>query len=235
MRQGAAHIHGSAGRRIAVSVTTCCLTCVVSTGVGEMMGIVGLPTLDERPREGEAHALAVELGGELYAESDQETFGFIDFGFRAIGLHLHAHDVYRAFLASHAGHRIYLADEGTQWDRLLPHLETRDEKGINHDPTEFIEYEQPSKNEGYIKARLVFECSRCEDAIEGEEPNWVKPFEPKTLAASDVTVFCKHVANENAEMCFHEAEPFGFLYADVADFLRGHKAHGVVMRLEEDS
>jgi hypothetical protein len=71
-------------------VSTCCLTCLVSNGVGHMFGDVGLPTLDERPRKNGVHPLAVEPGGELYADSDEDSFGFSDFGFRAIGLHLPA-------------------------------------------------------------------------------------------------------------------------------------------------
>jgi hypothetical protein len=101
-----------------------------------------------------------------------ETFGFIDFGLRAIGLHLHAHDRFRAFLTSHAWHQIYQWAYETKWDLLPSEMQERiDPKGVQEDPTTFIEYEEPSSKEGYIKARLVFECSKCDDTCEGEGCN----------------------------------------------------------------
>jgi hypothetical protein len=194
-----------------------------------MSGGAGLPTLDERPRDGGAHPLAVELTGSDY-DSGEEAFGFIDLGFRAIGLHLHAHDVFRAFLTGHAGHRIFLTGVEPEWESLLPDVEIGDDE-----PTKFIGYEEPSKNEGYIKARLAFECSRCGDTHEGDEPNWVKPFAPRTLTAVEIGVFRTHIANDNGDVCFFEAHPFGILYSSLGQWLGKHQDHGVIMRLEQDS
>jgi hypothetical protein len=215
-------------------VSISCLTCLVSTGVGEMSGGVGLPTLDERSRDGGPHPLAAELTG-IDGDTGEDAFGFIDLGFRAIGLHLHAHDVFRAFLTEHAGHRIYLTGVEPDWDVLLPNVECRDADGFIDDPTAFIDYKEPRKKEGYIQASLVFECSRCADTFVGNGcNNWVKPFAPKMLAADEIAMFREHVAHDNAEVCFHEAEPFDILYSSLGAWLGKHQDHGVIMRLVQD-
>jgi hypothetical protein len=203
-------------------MTTTCLTCNVSTGVGEMYGRVGLPSLDEKPRGRGTHRLSKRLSTGGDADTD-ETFGFIEAGFRALGLSIHSLDRYRAFLARHGDHRLFewYAEEND--DALPPELR-------GEDKTKFEEYRPPKKAEGYVRATLVFECSRCRNSFEGSSPDWVKPFAPKTLTPDEIKLFRKHVA-QPAEYNVHEAEPFEILYMDLDQWLTEHSRHTVTMKL----
>jgi hypothetical protein len=165
----------------------------------------------------------LSTGGD--ADTD-ETFGYIYSGFRALGLQVHRLDRYRAFLEEHRGHRLFewAAEERQEY---LP-VELR-----GGDDTKFLEYEAPEEGEGYLFRRLVFECTKCKDRFLSDAPDWVRPIEPTALSIDLIKLFHQRVG-EPSEMCIHEADPFGILYMDLDDWLKEHRSHKPVMKLEGD-
>jgi hypothetical protein len=205
-------------------MTTTCLDCMVSTGVGAMAGVVGLPSLDENPRGRGNHPLSKKLSAGEDADTD-ETFGYIDSGFRALGLHIYSFDVYRAFLESHSGHRLF-SWSGYEDDEELP-AELRGE-----DKTQFMKYERPQSEAKYTRGVLVFECPKCRGRFVSDSYDWVKPFEETTLTAEQIEVFRKRVGGPSVD-CIFDAQPFDITYELLDDWLGEHKSHNVVMKLEE--
>ncbi len=205
-------------------MTTTCLDCMVSTGVGEMYGTVGLPSLDEAPRGRGEHPLskALSTGGD--ADTD-ENFAYIHSGFRALGLRVHSLERHRAFLEAHRQHRLFQWFSEENEDSLPPELQ-------GGDRTTFLRNYDPEPAEGYLLRRLVFECPKCDDRFESDSPDWVQPIEPAALTAEQIDQFRKRVG-EPAECCIHEAEPFAILYMDLDDWLPKHRSHKPVMKLED--
>ena len=205
-------------------MTTTCLDCKISTGVGEMYGTLGLPSLDEAPRGRGNHRLSKTLSTGGDADTD-ETFGYIYSGFKALGLQVHSLERYRAFLEEHREHRLFEWVDEERREYLPEELRGGD------DPT-FVEYEAPQEGQGYVFRRLIFECVKCDDRFESDTRDWVKPFEPTTMSVDLIKLFHKRVG-EPSECCIHEADPFGILYMDLDDWLAEHRTHKPVMKLEE--
>jgi hypothetical protein len=203
-------------------MTTTCLTCMLSTGVGEMHGQVGLPSLDQQPRGRGKHRLSKQLSSGGDADTD-ETFGYIEAGFRTLGLSIHSLDHYRTFIERHRQHRVleWYAEEN---DNVLP-PELR-----GGDRTKFDEYKPPKRGQGYIKAALVFSCPSCQKTFEAPRADWVKAFEPTVLTPDQIKVFRKQTT-QPAEFNVHEAEPFEILFMDLDQWLDEHKRHPVTVKL----
>jgi hypothetical protein len=205
-------------------MATTCLDCMVSTGVGDMYGTVGLPSLDEAPRGRGNHRLSRTLSTGGDADTD-ETFGYIYSGFRALGLRIHSLERYRAFLEEHRQHRLFEWASGENEDTLPPELQ-------GGDRTKFLDYRDPKRAEGYVSRRLVFECPKCDDRFESDSTDWVQPLEPAILTSQQIKHFRERVG-EPAECCIHEAEPFQILYMDLDDWLSEHAGHKPIMKLED--
>src|SRR5262245_61462326 len=129
-------------------MTTTCLDCMVSTGVGQMYGTVGLPSLDEGPRGSGDHPLSEKLSTAGDADTD-ETFGYIHSGFKALGLEIHSLERHRAFLETHAQHRLFEWASEENEEGLPAELQ-------GEDRTKFIEYEPPTSADGYVRSKLIF-------------------------------------------------------------------------------
>ncbi len=197
---------------------------MISTGVGQTHGTIGLPSLDEAPRRRGKHRLSKVLSTGGDADTD-ETFGYIHSGFKALGLEIHSLERHRAFLEEHAQHRLFEWAEEEDENRLPAEL-------CGGDRTKFLEYKPPSKADGYVSRKLVFECTKCEDRFESDAADWVKPFGPTPLTAEQIKLFRSRVGKP-AECCIHEAEPFEVLYMDLDDWFTEHRSHKPVMKLEE--
>lgn len=194
-------------------MTTTCLDCGVSTGVGPSSGSVGLPSLDESARGRRRHPLSKILttGGD--ADTD-ETFGYIYSGFKALGLRIHSLEAYRAFLMKHRRHRLFEWGDDEDKDRLPAE--------IGSDEIRFRPYKEPSK--GYTLAKFVVTCSRCGDTFESDGRDWVKPMRPRVLTPAVIALFHKRVGIPS-ESCIRDADPFNVLYSDLDEWLADHKTH----------
>jgi len=206
-------------------MATACLDCGVALGVGPMSGDVGLPSLDATPRGTGNHRLSKVLSSGADADGD-ETFGYIESGFRAVGLRIHAFDVYRRFLEGHAAHRLYLWADQEAPD-VLP-KELRDPSRLK-----WLKYTAPAKKDGYVNRILAIECRECEDDFEGDSPDWVMPLKATKLGPDEIRLFSKVALA--CELAMHEAEPFDIVYPDLGEWLAGHESHKPTIKLRSDA
>jgi hypothetical protein len=189
-----------------------------------MAGDVGLPSLEKQARGRGKHVLSKVLSSGGDAEDD-ETFGYLESGFRALGLELHAFDTYRAFLEAHAGHRLFLWADEEDSATLPPELRDRDS-------FKWLKYQEPSRKGGYVKRGLAISCRKCDDEFESDSTDWVKPFKARPLEKEEIQLFGRVAAA--CECAVHEAEPFDLLVQDLGEWLSEHKAHRPTIKLTSD-
>ena len=205
---------------------TSCLDCKVSTEVGEMGGSVGLPSLAAEPKGRGRHPLSTKLSTGGGSDTD-ETFGYIEGGFRAVGLIVHSFERYRTFLEAHTGHRLF-AWSFEEEVECLP-LDLQEEaRGTSEWPC--TPYTKPNRSEGYVWAVLLAQCVRCEDSYRSDSADWVRPFETRVLSVDEIKRFCG--AARASECNVFEAEPFNMVIQDLGEWLAEHKSHKPSLELE---
>ena len=202
---------------------TICLTCRKSTGVGEEGGAMGLPTLEQTPRGDGDHPFSRILSSGGDADED-ETFGRIYSGFKAVGLTLHMLEAYREFLEAHTGedHRLY------DW------VEEHEDPPTGFDGEHrYRPYEEPETARGFVKASLSFDCIGCGQSFDSDHAELVRSFEATTLSSSALQTF-RECTVRPAEFNMHDVYPFDIEYGSLETWFEGHEGHTIRIRLTEE-
>ncbi len=202
-----------------------CLTCNALAPILGESGYLGYPSLDPGPPEQDL--------GEGFEDmpSFEKLFGAF------ASLHLVSSDLthYRAFLARHQGHEMYLSldDEDPE---SLPEVFVAEREGTAPDSRPDAQ-EVPA---GHVRGHVVYGCAQCDTSLRTPEADTLLVFEPVLLGAEAATAASQLLSSPGIESGWTHGlcgvlDPFGELFYGentLHAFLDEHLEHGIEAHFE---